>query len=151
MQVRWVQTINWKGGKWLQTVSKHYTRICLKELGKSLYTSVCTACSYSETRTRDLRNEKEDIPQSVQPVHIQKHEPVTSEMRRRINHIYFMNKQNIILNIYICRKIKITNWLRYYATSRKVASGTPVRVIDLFYSIYLILPATLLPWGWLSL
>jgi hypothetical protein len=38
------------------------------------------------------------------------------------------------------------NWLRHYATSRKVAGSIPDEVIGFFFSIYLILPAA--PWPW---
>jgi hypothetical protein len=44
----------------------------------------------------------------------------------------------------------LRSWLRPYAKSRKVAGSIPDEVIGLF-SVDLILPVTLWPWGRLSL
>ena len=51
---------------------------------------------------------------------------------------------------YIYRGTAVTQWLRFYATNRKVAGSIPACVIEIFHW-HKILPIALWPWGRLSL
>jgi hypothetical protein len=58
--------------------------------------------------------------------------------------LYYLIKhiETFYVHTRIVRGTRQRNWLRYCATSRKVADSIPDEVNELFFSIYLILPAT---------
>ena len=61
----------------------------------------------------------------------------------------FYHTHNIYIYIYIYI-YAVAQWLRCYATNRKVAGSIPYGVIGIFHW-HKILPNALWPWGWLSL
>jgi hypothetical protein len=76
-------------------------------------------------------------------------EVVVAEFEVLLRHYHEIGNETLSkpFNIYSC---VYTAWLRGYATSRKVTRSSPDEVIE-FFSIGLILPAALCPWGRLSL
>jgi hypothetical protein len=60
-------------------------------------------------------------------------------------------KCRCVITVVDLMRMRERSCVKHYATSREVEGSNHVEVIEFFLSIYLLLPAVLWPWDWLSL